>query len=232
MLHKVFKCNGSEEATNKYTWNWNKFIQDSHLNPLELLDNLRKIRPLVWLVCPAFLHHDDQLSGALQRNHVCLRTLVVDGYVLYDSHEVLQVWVRGPSAQNFPQQNSIRIYVHFQRILFSFEKLGSHPMLNNIDITMVPSCVVIISASGERDSPKSATFILNSPFYFATNTFKDLRSRWIITGFIECRHFIPSAISIAKLSLCFQLRTIYSFSLWSKSNKLPYIMAEITAEQN
>ena len=156
----------------------------SNFNPSELWDDLRKIGTLVGLMRPAFLHHFDQFLRALQRNCINLWPFMIHRNIFNDCHKILQIRVRSFSGQNFPQQDSIRVNVNFERVLLSFQELRCHPMLNKAKNTIVPSWVVIISASGDRESPKSATFILKLSFSFVTKTFKDLRSLWMMTGFI------------------------------------------------
>ena len=44
-------------------------------------------------------------------------------------------------------------------------------------VTIVPSCVVIMSAYGDLDKQKSATFIFQLFYTLVTNTFNDFKSR-------------------------------------------------------
>lgn len=121
-------------------------------------------------------------------------------------------------------KNTRQLYMNIVFLIKVMEP--SNAKINQI-FTIVPSWVVIISASGDRERPKSATFIFQLFPFFVTKTFNDLRSRWIIIGFIEWRNCIPSAISRAKLNRYFQDKTTSSFFLCNKSNKLPYILKNI-----
>lgn len=57
-------------------------------------------------------------------------------------------------------------------------------MLNRNKCTSVPKYIVIISLSGLRERPKSATLAVKTPFYSITNTLRLLRSLWMMGGVI------------------------------------------------
>ena len=94
-------------------------------------------------------------------------------------------------------------------------------MLNKHRFTRVPRYIVIISAYGFLESPKSATFALKVPFVYVTNTLRLFKSRWIIGGFISCKASIPLAISRARDNLCFQDNWIELAFLCRRSKRLP-----------
>lgn len=147
--------------------------------------------------------------------------------MLYYCHWIWELIIWRFSCTYLPENHRIWIYVHFYRVLLVVQQLWGHPMLYHMKFTRVPRYMVIIYAYGLLERPKSATFAINLLLFYMTNTFRLLRSLWMIGGFIWCNASIPFAIWIAIYNFCFHESVVVFARLCNKSNKLPYIMPNV-----